>query len=197
MHMESIEPKERKIPDLLYRAAIGALIFIVALLVGISAAHAAYAMDLIPQVGLTKSADGSGGAKSYVGLSLRGSLLPFFKHETSVGYRSDEVYGGLLKTATVPVTESIYFAPIPLIYAGGGVGMYFTSLTYQNLPIPNSSDHKLGYHVGGGVNFPLAPMISVDLNTKYVFMDKVPTGLAQGSFNPDFWSTSAGVAIHF
>ena len=38
--MESIESKERKIPDLLYRVAIGTLIFFVALLVGISAAHA-------------------------------------------------------------------------------------------------------------------------------------------------------------
>ena len=46
--MESMEPKDRTIPDLLYRVAIGALIFFVALLVGISAAHA---MELVPQVG--------------------------------------------------------------------------------------------------------------------------------------------------
>jgi len=191
--MESMEPKDRTIPDLLYRVAIGALIFFVALLVGISAAHA---VELVPQVGLTKSTDGSG-TKSFVGLSLRGNLLPMFKHETAVGYRSDEVYGGLLKTTTVPVTESVYFAPISLLYAGGGVGMYFTSLTYQNLPIPNTSSQKFGVHLGGGINFPLAPMISVDLNTKYVFMDKQATGLTQGSFDPSFWSTAVGLAIHF
>ena len=98
---------------------------------------------------------------------------------------------------TVPVTESVYFAPISLLYAGGGVGMYFTSLTYQNLPIPNTSSQKFGVHLGGGINFPLAPMISVDLNTKYVFMDKQATGLTQGSFDPSFWSTAVGLAIHF
>ena len=192
--METMEPKVRTIPDLIYRVAVGALIFFVALLVGISAAHA---MELVPQAGLTKSADGSG-TKSFIGLSLRGNLVPMFKHETSVGYRSDEVYGGLLKTTTVPITESIYFAPIPLLYAGGGAGMYFTSLTYKDvLLIPNTSEKKFGYHLGGGINFPLAPMISVDLNSKYVFLDKQATALAQGSFDPSFWSTAVGVAIHF
>ena len=100
--METMETKERKIPDLLYRVAIGALIFFVALLVGISAAHA---MELVPQAGITKSSDGDG-SKSYLGLAVRGNLLPFFKHETAVAYRSDEMYGGLLQTKTVPVTES-------------------------------------------------------------------------------------------
>jgi hypothetical protein len=192
--MESMETKERSIPDLLYRVAVGALIFFVALLVGISAAHA---MDLVPQAGISKSADGSSGTQSFVGMSVRGSLFPFFKQETAVGYHADEVYGGLLKTTTVPVTESVWFAPIPLIYAGGGVGMYFTSLTYQNLPVPNTNEKKFGYHVGGGINFPLVPMVSVDLQSRYVFMNKQPTALTQGSFDPDFWTTTAGVAIHF
>jgi len=192
--MDTMEPKERTIPDLLYRVAVGALIFFVALLVGISAAHA---MDLVPQAGITKSADGSG-TKSFIGLSLRGNLIPMFKHETSVGYRSDEVYGGLLKTTTVPITESVYFSPISLIYAGVGGGMYVTTLTYKDVvPIPNSTEKKFGFHLGGGINFPLAPMISVDLNTKYVFMDKQATALQQGSFDPSFWSTVLGVAIHF
>lgn len=194
--MESMESKEdRKIPDLLYRFAIGALIFFVALLVGISAAHA---VEIVPSVGVTKSSDGAGGSKSYLGLAMRGSLLPMFKHETAVGYRSEEVIIPELKVTTVPVTESVWFQPIPLIYAGGGVGMYFTSLTYKGaLPIPDTSERKFGYHVGGGLNFPLAPMISVDLQSRYVFMEKQPTALSQGSFDPDFWSTSAGVSIHF
>lgn len=193
--MESIEPKEdRQIPDLLYRVAVGALIFFVALLVGISAAHA---MEIVPSIGVTKSTDGAGDSKSYLGLAIRGSLLPMFKHETAVGYRSEEVFTPDLKVTTVPVTESVWFQPIPLVYAGGGVGMYFTNLTYQNVPVPNTSERKFGFHLGGGLNFPLAPMISVDLQSRYVFMEKQPTALSQGSFDPDFWSTSAGVSIHF
>jgi len=194
--MESMEPKEeRKIPDLLYRVAIGALIFFVALLVGISAAHA---MEIVPSAGLTKSTDGDGPSKSYLGLAVRGSLIPMFKHETSIAYRSEEVFAGIVKSTTVPLTESIWFQPIPFLYAGGGMGVYFTTLTYKDVtPIPNSSSQKFGYHLGGGVNFPLVPMISLDLQTRYVFMNKQPTSVSQGSFDPDFWSTSAGIAIHF
>jgi hypothetical protein len=192
--MESMEKQEeRKIPDLLYRVAVGALIFFVALLVGISAAHA---MEIVPSYGLTKSADADG-TKSYMGLAVRGSLLPMFKHETAVAYRSDDVFAGLVKSTTVPVTESIWFQPIPFLYAGGGAGVYFNTLSYENLPIPNTSSQKFGYHIGGGLNFPLVPMISVDLQTRYVFMSKQSTSLAQGKFDPDFWSTSAGIAIHF
>jgi opacity protein-like surface antigen len=193
--MESMETKEeRKIPDLLYRVAVGALIFFVALLVGISAAHA---MEIVPSIGVTKSTDGTGDSKTYYSLAMRGSLIPMFKHETQVGYRSEEVFIPDLKVTTVPVTESVWFQPIPMLYAGGGVGMYFTSLTYQNLPVPNNHDQKFGFHLGGGLNFPLAPMISVDLQSRYVFMNKQPTALSQGEFDPDFWSTSAGIAIHF
>src|SRR5262245_4640680 len=192
--MESMETKEeRKIPDLLYRVAVGALIFFVALLVGISAAHA---MEIVPSVGLTKSADADG-SKSYMALAVRGSLLPMFKHETAVAYRSEDMFAGLVKSTTVPLTESIWFQPIPFLYAGGGLGIYFNSLTYENLPIPNTSSQKFGYHVGGGLNFPLVPMLSLDLQTRYVFMKKQETGLVQGEFDPDFWSTSAGIAIHF
>ena len=193
--METMETKERRIPDLLYRVAVGALIFFVALLVGISAAHA---MDLVPQVGISKSADGTSGTQSFVGLSVRGSLLPFFKHETAVGYHADEVYGGLLKTTTVPVTESVWFAPIPLVYAGGGVGLYFSSLTYKDaLLIPDTQEKKFGAHLGGGINFPVAPMLAIDLHGRYVFMEKQATALSQGEFDPSFWSTSVGVAIKF
>jgi hypothetical protein len=193
--MESMETKEeRKIPDLLYRVAVGALIFFVALLVGISAAHA---MEIVPSAGITKSADGDASQTTY-GLAVRGSLLPMFKHETSIAYRSEEVFAGIVKSTTVPLTESVWFQPIPFLYAGGGMGIYFNTLTYQDVtPIPNTSSQKFGFHVGGGVNFPLVPMISLDLQTRYVFMNKQPTSVAQGSFDPDFWSTSAGIAIHF
>src|SRR5258705_12387953 len=148
--MESSEPKEdRQIPDLLYRVAVGALIFFVALLAGISAAHA---MEIVPAAGLTKSLDGDGSSKPYLGLAVRGSLLPMFKHETSIAYRSEEVFAGIVKSTTVPLTESVWFQPIPFLYAGGGMGVYFTTLTYKGVtPIPNSSSQKIGYHVGGGI----------------------------------------------
>ena len=190
-----MEAQERKIPDLVYRLAIGGLIFLVALLVGVSTARA---FEIVPSVGLTKSTVDGAETKSQLGLAMRGSILPMFKHETAVGYRSEEVFNGDIKMTTVPITESIWFAPVPFFYAGGGAGVYFTSLTYRDvLLIPDTSEHKFGVHLGGGLNFPLVPMISVDLQGRYVFMEEQATALSQGSFDPDFWSTSAGVSIKF
>ncbi len=196
MEPDVVESNERKIPDLLYRAAVGALLFLVALLVGISTAHA---VEFVPSIGVTRSSYDNADTKSYLGLAIRGSLMPMLKHETAIGYRSEEVsgFGGVMKMTTVPMTESVWFAPIPMLYAGGGVGMYFSSLTYENVPVPNTSDRQFGYHVGGGINVPLAPMIGVDLHSRYVFMNEVPTGLPQGNLDPDFWSTSVGIAIKF
>ena len=196
--MDTLEPTERKIPDIIYRAAIGALILFVALLVGISTAHA---VELVPSIGITRTSQDNADSKSYYGFAFRGNLLPMFKHESAIGYRSEEVTDPLglltLKMTTVPITESIWFQPIPLVYAGAGVGFYFSSLTYENVPVPETQERKFGYHIGGGVNFPLAPMIAVDLQGRYVFMDEVPTSLPQGNLDPDFWSTSVGIAIKF
>ena len=190
-----MDSNERQIPDLLYRAAIGALIFFVALLVGISTAHA---VEIVPSIGVTRATDGSGEAKSYLGLALRNSLAPMLKLEGAVGYRSDDLFNGDLKVKTVPVTASVWFQPIPMLYVGGGPGLYVTTLTYRDqLLIPNTTESKFGVHLGGGLNFPLAPMLGVDLNMRYVFMEEQATALSQGSFNPDFWSTSVGVSIKF
>lgn len=196
--MDTLEPTERKIPDIIYRAAIGALILFVALLVGISTAHA---VELVPSIGITRTSTDNAEGKTFYGFAFRGNLFPMFKHETAIGYHSEEVTDPTgtisLKMNTVPMTESIWFAPIPLVYAGVGVGMYFSSLTYENVPVPDTQERKFGYHIGGGLNFPLAPMIGVDLQSRYVFMDEVPTSLPQGNLDPDFWSTSVGIAIKF
>jgi len=190
-----MEPNERKIPDLMYRVAVGALLFLVALLVGISTAHA---VEIVPSVGVTKATTDGAETQKIYGLALRGSMMPMLRHETAIGYRSEELYNGDLKVTMVPITGSVWFAPLPVIYAGGGVGIYATSLTYRDvLLIPNTTKTSVGAHLGGGLNIPLAPMIAIDLNTRYVYMEEHATGLSQGKFDPDFWSTSAGIAIKF
>ena len=61
MESKAMESKPRKIPALVVRAAIGALIFFVAVLVGIATAHAA---EIVPSIGVSKATDGSGDTKS-------------------------------------------------------------------------------------------------------------------------------------
>ncbi len=190
-----MESQESTKPNLLYRVAVGVLIFIVAVLVGISAAHAA---EIVPSIGVTRATDGSGDAKTFLGLALRGNLAPMLKHEIAVGYRSEEYFDGDLKVSMVPITASLWVAPVPVIYAGGGVGLYATTYNYKDqLLIPDTSEGNFGVHLGGGLSFPLAPMIAVDLNSRYVFMGEQKTALSQGKFDPDFWTTSLGVAIKF
>lgn len=172
------------------------------LLAGIPARPApAAASELIPSIGVTKSTDThAGDAKAYAGLALRTSLLPILKGELGIAYRQD-VFGmdDYLKVRQWPVTASLWLVPAPALYVGGGVGWYRTTLDYSNaIPIKDTTSDKLGVHLGGGVDFPLGPKLGLDLQGRYIFMKKdqetltVPT-----TFNPDFWTVSAGLAIGF
>jgi hypothetical protein len=190
-----MQPEDRSKVNLLNRVAIGTLIFIVVLLVGISAARAA---EIVPSVGLARAGAGGGDTRTFFGVALRGSIVPMVKDEIAVGYRSENYFNGDLKVNMVPVTASLWLAPTPVFYAGGGVGVYHTSFSYRDaLLIPGTSDNSFGMHVGGGMSMPLVPMVSLDLNGRYVFMEQKDTGLGNGKFDPDFWSTSLGIAIKF
>ena len=98
----------------------------------------------------------------------------------------------------VPVTTSLYLAPVPAIYAGGGVGWYHTTFDYDSsLPLADRTSEEFGVHLGGGVQVPLAPAASVDLGGRYVMMREQDSHLIPEHFDPDFWVTTLGLAIHF
>ena len=52
-------------------------------------------------------------------------------------------------------------------------------------------------HLGGGLQVPLGPSVGVDLSGRYVFLDDVSQKLSTENFDPDFWSTSLGLAFKF
>ena len=90
------------------------------------------AMKLIPSIGFTKAMEPTAGpGKLFGGLALRASLLPFLSAEGGIAYRQDSFANGDLKLRTWPVTASLWVTPIPVLYAGGGVGWYRTSYDYQ------------------------------------------------------------------
>lgn len=160
----------------------------------------ASAFEVIPAVGVTKSTDDNAGdAQGYFGLSLRAPVLPYLKLEGTIGYRQDRFAGGDLKVRQWPITASAWAFPTPILYAGGGLGWYRTTFDYSNaIPIRDDTRSKMGLHVGGGADFPLSPKLGLDINGRYIFMQRddetleVPT-----TFNPDFWSLSAGLAFQF
>ena len=51
--------------------------------------------------------------------------------------------------------------------------------------------------VGGGLRVPLAPSAALDLNGRYVFLEEQNSRLVPSQFDPDFWTTSVGLAIRF
>ena len=183
-------PKTMRLLD---RVLIGLLVLLAMLLAGLQAARAT---ELVPSIGISRSTSGNGSTKTYGGLALRGSVLPFLKSEVAVAYRNEPFNNGNLNVRMWPVTASLWLTPLPTLYAGGGVGYYHTTLDYQDPLLQDQTSREFGTHVGGGLNFPLVPGIaSVDVGGRYVHMREKES--FSGPITQSFWTTTLGVAIKF
>ena len=75
------------------------------------------------------------------------------------------------------------------------MGADLQTVEYQGNVFPTSNTTQFGAHLGAGMHFPLVPMVGLDLQGRYVFLKNQATALPSGSFNPSFWTLSAGLAI--
>ena len=175
---------------------------LLALLVA-GSANATPTMQIIPSVGFERSTDtNAGDGKVMGGLALRAAILPFLSAEGGIAYRQESFFDDDLTVRTWPVTASLWLTPIPMLYAGVGVGWYRTTYDLKdNTLFKDITKDKLGVHLGGGVAAPLTPALGLDLNGRYIFMqkdNKLEWSTAWPTeFNPDFWSASLGLAIKF
>lgn len=178
------------------RIVIGALLLLAMILLGAQSAHAT---EIVPSLGISRAVDSDNDqAKMYGGLAVRSDLMPFVMGEIGAAYRTEERFNGDLKIRQWPVTGSLYLKPLPMLYAGAGVGWYQTTLDYsESSGIKDETTQKFGVHVGGGVQMPLAPALGLDLNGRYVHMQKQESRLVPQKFDPTFWTTSIGLAIKF
>lgn len=160
---------------------------------------AANALQIVPSIGLSKSTDGNGENRTMVAVAVRNGFLPRTQAEIQVGYRSEthEFAGQSFDMKTIPVTLSMWASPVPMLYAGGGVGAYMQAVEYENNIFPANNETQFGAHLGGGLRFPLAPMVGLDLQGRYVMLGKKSNELTSGKFDPSFWTASAGVSIGF
>jgi hypothetical protein len=186
----------RKTMRLLDRILIGVLVLLAMLLAGLQAARAG---EIVPSVGLTRSTSGDGDLKTFAGLALRGSVLPMVKSEIAVAYRNEPRFDGDLNVRMWPVTASLWLAPLPTFYLGGGAGFYHTTYDYkETLPFQDETSREFGTHVGGGLAIPIVPGIAaLDVNGRYVHLREKESPLSPGAVKQSFWSTSLGVAIRF
>ena len=179
----------------LKRVSLVSLVSAALLLTTLGAAHAA---QIVGSLGISQAPDG-GSNQTFYAVALRNALLPKTQGEIQVGYRSEsrEVAGQSFDLRTTPVTLSLWASPVPMFYAGGGVGLYVQSVKYGGNIYPASNDTNFGAHLGGGMHFSMTPMVGLDLQGRYVFLKDQATALASGNFNPSFWTLSAGLAIGF
>lgn len=191
--MKFMHPKISASPA---RPWIGTLLVLVLLA---ASAGVSRATQLIPSLGFTKATDASAGDGAFSGgVALRAPLLPYLSIEGGISYREESFSNNDLKVRMWPVTASLWLTPVPMLYGGGGLGWYRSTYDYRSgLPFNDVTTMKVGAHLGGGLIVPLAPALGLDLNGRYIFMQKDNSVLFPTEFNPDFWSTSLGLAIKF
>src|SRR2546422_5323739 len=139
----------QKLMSILDRAVIGALVFLVLLFIGVQIAKGA---EVIPSVGLTRPVDGNQ-TKVFGSLGFRGELAPVVLTEIGIAYRTDSRFDDRLRVRMWPITASLWLAPVPALYAGGGVGWYQTTFDYDQdripFPVKDETKQEIGVHLGG------------------------------------------------
>jgi hypothetical protein len=184
------------VPRLLDRALVGAGLFLALLLIGVQVARAA---EIIPSIGVARAIDSDDDqARISGGLAFRAPILSIFKTEVGVQYRSENRLDDNLHIRQWPITGSLWLNPMPALYLGGGVGWYHTTYDYDDgLPVEDETTQDFGVHLGAGLEVPLGPSIGLDMNGRYVFLENVEDKLSTEEFDPDFWSTTVGLAFKF
>jgi hypothetical protein len=195
---DMLNAQRKVLPNLASRGGVALLLLLAALLAG---ARATRGGEVIPYAGLTKPVGQNTDASLFGGVAFRGDLMPFLKDEIGIAYSSESPPGGLVKRRMWPVTASLWFTPVPLVYGGGGVGWYNVTYDYnQNVlgsAVRDETKQQFGVHVGGGLRVPLTPAASVDLSGRYVMMRDQQSRLVPQHFDPDFWTATLGLGIHF
>ena len=181
--------------SMIRRALPGAIVLVLFLSTG---QHTAQAAQIVPSVGMSKGVDGED-SRMTLALALRQGLAPRVQAELQVAHRSEEMSfaGQGVTMRTIPMTASVWVSPVPMFYAGGGVGIYAQAVEFENNLFPASSENEFGAHLGGGMKIPMTPMLGLDLQGRYVFLGEQSSQLSSGSFDPSFWSVAAGLIIGF
>ncbi len=125
-----------------------------------------------PQVGWSYTAETEVSSPVFGG-AVRIRLLNFISGEVAASYRSEDVEGGG-SIKTVPIQVSAMLHILPAVHATAGVGWYRVdaNLDAVGMTLRSFDDQAsdAGLHVGGGLDVPLSPRLSLNLEARYVFL---------------------------
>ncbi len=118
--------------------------------------------------------------------------------EGAVDYRNEDM-GGDVELKTWPVTASLMVYPIPVAYAMAGLGWYNSTLDFADESLfEDQTDTQLGYHLGAGLELPVAPNLALTGDFRYHFVDyefdDIPSSI--GNVDADAFSLNGGLLIY-
>ncbi len=123
------------------------------------------------RMGLYKSNDAEG-HKFYGGVQARWRFFPALSLEGSIDYRAQESYPGGRKITSYPILASALFYPMPDAKASpyllAGLGWYYSKVEDQS---GSNTTHTPGMHVGAGLDIPLSPLMVLNADFRYYFLD--------------------------
>jgi opacity protein-like surface antigen len=126
---------------------------------------------------------------------LRGDFVGV---EGAVDYRNEDL-GGDVEMKTWPVTASLMIYPIPVVYGLAGLGWYNSTLDFPDGSLfEDQTDTQLGYHLGAGLELPMATNLRLTGDFRYHFVDyefdDIPSSI--GNVDADAFSLNGGVIIY-
>lgn len=158
------------------------------------------AFTLGPAGGYLK-AKGTDRGTWFAGAQARFHFLGYFAAEGAITFHENSYDHGTVHVTQYPVQVSGMFYPIPggqfQPYVVGGVGWYYTRITYSGVlsDISNQTEHKFGGHGGAGLEILLGPRTSIDGDIRYIFVSPSSSQVKSGDF--DYWQVTFGVNFIF
>jgi opacity protein-like surface antigen len=152
-----------------------------------------------PQIGYQQSGDADAGRFMF-GAFIRAKLSMAFALDASVNYRTEDY--GFIEVTSWPVLVSALVYPFPAVYGIAGVGWHFSTIGYNNTrfedDLADRTSNPFGFHLGAGVEVPLAETVKLFGDIKYIFLDYDLDDVEDvqlGDLNSNFYLINVGVAF--
>ena len=133
----------------------------------------AQSMSLGPQLGYFKVQDADNWS-SMIGGVLRLKLVPGLGAEASINYRQENYLNNAVTVRSWPVMLTGLIYLLPIAYGLVGFGWYNLTFDYNQNELPLFKDEttqKVGWHFGGGLEWPISSILTLSGDIRYVFLD--------------------------